>query len=103
MRIVKGYDFSTDRDGGWFEGTAQAALAYKQAGSFAKYEEILEFLNDSALPDGSIPSADRKNVTAGFFVSGTDTPRTYGGRSHVGATVWLAFAQMRLHPFEIGE
>ncbi|MDR1029135.1 MAG: hypothetical protein LBL63_06925 [Clostridiales Family XIII bacterium] len=99
MAVGEGYDFNTDKDGVWFEGTAQVALAYLYAGNEAKYREILDALNANSLPDGSITAADRDGVTTGFTVSGTDIPWNYGKRVHVGATAWLAFAQMGRNPF----
>jgi len=99
MGVGEGYDFNTDRDGVWFEGTAQVALAYKQLGDEARYAKILAFLNRSANRDGSITAADRNGVTTGFTVSGTGIPWTYDQRTHVGATAWLAFAQLGVNPF----
>jgi hypothetical protein len=103
MRVAgkPGYDFNQDKDGVWFEGTAQAALAYKQIGATAKYKEIMAYLNANALKDGSLFAADRNGVTTGFIVSGTNIPWKYGKRTHVGATAWLAFAQMGRNPFEV--
>jgi hypothetical protein len=101
MTVGKGYGFNDDRDDGfgvWYEGTAGAALAYKQLGDEAKYADILAFMNENALPDGSITAADR-DVTTGFMVSGTDIPWKYRKRVHVGATAWLAFAQLGVNPF----
>ncbi len=100
MAVGGGYDFNTDRDGIWFEGTAQVALAYKQLGNEEKYQQILSFLNASAREDGSITAADRDGVTTGFDVGGTDIPWLYGKRVHTGATAWLAFAQLGVNPFE---
>ena len=94
-----GYDFNNDQDGVWFEGTAQVALAYQQAGDTEAYHRILAYLNASANPDGSITAADRNGVTTGFLVSGTELPWKYGKRTHVGATAWLAFAQLGTNPF----
>jgi len=98
MAVGGGYDFNEDKDGVWFEGTAQVALAYKQAGNMEKYRKILAFLNQNAAPEGSITAADRDGVTTGFMVSGTDIPWKYGKRTHLGATAWLAFAQMGKNP-----
>ena len=103
MATGQGYDFNTDKDGVWFEGTAQVALAYKRIGNIKKYEEIMTYLNANVLPDGSLPAADRDGLTSGFMVSGTDIAWTYGKRSHLGATAWLALAQMDRNPFQIGE
>ncbi|MDR0974590.1 MAG: hypothetical protein LBL80_02730 [Ruminococcus sp.] len=94
-----GYDFNTDKDGVWFEGTAQVALAYKSIGDEAKYNEILSFLNENASENGSITAADRDYVTTGFTVSGMgDMPWKYGKREHLGATAWLAFAELGVNP-----
>ncbi|MCL2548925.1 MAG: hypothetical protein FWE76_07175, partial [Symbiobacteriaceae bacterium] len=98
LGIDGGYDFNTDKDGIWFEGTAQVALAYLTLGNRDKYETIMALLAENVLPDGSIPAADRDDVTTGFMVSGTDIPWTYPNRSHLGATAWLAFAQMERNP-----
>jgi hypothetical protein len=98
-----GYDFNTDKDGVWFEGTAQAALAYKQIGNTEKYNAILAFLNSNAAPGGGITAADRDGVSTGFLVSGTDIPWRYGKRGHIGAAAWLAFAQMGRNPFSPAE
>ena len=99
MAAGSGYDFNEDRDGVWFEGTSQAALAYRQVGGDAKYRDILAYLNKSANADGSITAADRDGVTTGFLVSGTDIPWKYGKRVHIGAAAWLAFAQLGINPF----
>jgi hypothetical protein len=100
--ISGGYDFNTDKDGVWFEGTAQVALAYKAIGDEAKYSEILAFLDENASEKGSITAADRDYVTTGFTVSGMgDMPWKYGKREHLGATAWLAFAELGVNPFEV--
>jgi hypothetical protein len=96
-----GYDFNTDKDGVWFEGTAQVALAYKAIGDDAKYSEILSFLESKKSANGSITAADRDYVTTGFTVSGMgDMPWNYARREHLGATAWLAFAELGVNPFE---
>ena len=100
MAVGSGYDFSSgDKDGVWFEGTSQMALAYLFSGNEAKYLEILNYLNENRRPNGSITAADRDGVSTGFMVAGTDIPWNYGARAHVGASAWLAFAQMGKNPF----
>ena len=94
MRVGEGYDFNDDKDGVWFEGTAQAAVVYKLTGENEKYNEILSFMHRNAAADGSITAADRNNVTTGFDWE-------YGKRIHLGATAWLAFAELGRNPFEI--
>jgi hypothetical protein len=100
MAVGGGYDFNTDKDGAWFEGTAQVALAYLQTGNTAKYHEIMAYLNGNTLSDGSIYAADRDGVTTGFMVSGVEGVLwKYDKREHIGATAWLAFAQLGRNPF----
>lgn len=99
MAVDGGYDFNEDCDGVWFEGTAQAALCFRLAGDEARHAELLALMEEHQLPDGSLPAADRDGVTTGFVVSGTDIPWTYSHRGHVGATAWLAFAQLGHNPF----
>jgi len=86
MKVNGGYEFNDDQDGVWFEGTAQAALAYRQIGNFGKYLEILGYMNAIALSDGSIYAADRDGVTTGFDVSGDNGAWKYDRRVHAGAT-----------------
>jgi hypothetical protein len=95
-----GYSFRNGTGGIWYEGTAQAALAYKVIGNDAKYEEILAFLDGSALPDGSIYATDIDGLSTGFSVTGTNIPWEYNKRIHAGATAWLAFAQLDVNPLE---
>jgi len=99
MAVGGGYGFNGDKDGVWFEGTAQVALAYKQAGNLVKYQQVLDFLNQNAERSGAITAADRDGVSTGFMVSGTKIPWQYGKRQHIGATAWLAFAQLGVNPF----
>jgi hypothetical protein len=104
MRVnnTKGYDFNDDRDGVWFEGTAQVALSYLLAAdNVDKYNEIITYLNECALQDGSIYSANKDNITTGFTVSGTLIVWKYDRRVHLGATAWLAFAQLGKNPFDV--
>ncbi|MDR0944365.1 MAG: hypothetical protein LBM41_07545 [Ruminococcus sp.] len=97
-----GYDFNTDKDGVWFEGTAQVALAYKTIGDEAKYNKILSFLNENTSENGSITAADRDYITTGFTVSGMDDmPWRYAKREHLGATAWLAFVQLGVNPLSV--
>jgi hypothetical protein len=98
--VGEGYDFNNDRDGVWFEGTAQAALAYMKLGVESRYKSLLAFLNTSAAPDGSITAADRDGVSTGFKVSGLDMDWEYFKRQHLGATAWLSYAQLGANPFD---
>ena len=94
MRVGEGYDFNDDKDGVWFEGTAQVAVVYNLTGDAEKYGEILAFMRRNAASDGSITAAGEDKVTTGFDWE-------YGERVHLGATAWLAFAELGRNPFEV--
>jgi hypothetical protein len=94
-----GYDFNTDQDGVWYEGTAQAALAWQALGDEESYQAILNYLNQSTHSDGSITAANHDGTTTGFTVSGLDIPWLYDQRTHIGATAWLSLAQQSENPF----
>ena len=67
---------------------------------YSKYNELITYLNINRLSDGSITAANRNGVSTGFLVSGTEIPWEYGKRQHLGATAWLAFAQLGKNPFD---
>ena len=101
LAVSDGYGFSVHANavkGVWYEGTAQAALAYKLIGNQAKYETIMKSLNAAAHPDGSIWSASREGMTTGFNVAAANTPWVYNKRIHLGAGSWLLFARLGRNP-----
>lgn len=96
--VDRGYDFNEDRDGVWYEGTAQAALVYGVMGNDMRYGELMQFLDERSAADGSITAADRGGVSTGFNVSGLDMAWNYNARQHLGATAWVALAQLQHNP-----
>lgn len=91
-RVGGGFDFNEDRDGVWCEGTAQMAVAYRHTGQLAKWRAAVEFLRAAQHASGGLPAADRDGLTTGFGFS-------YYRRLHVGATAWLALAELGVNPF----
>lgn len=91
-RVGAGFDFNEDRDGVWYEGTAQMAVAYRHTGQEAKWRAAVAFLRSAQHPSGGLPAADRDGLTTGFGF-------TYWRRLHVGATAWLALAELGVNPF----
>jgi hypothetical protein len=98
-----GYDFNEDKDGVWFEGLGQAAAAYAVAAKHTVAEEHrAELRRAQATP----PYGDGKGVSAtchdglstGFYLPNGD-PLKYFRRLHVGATSWLALAQLEANPY----
>lgn len=92
-----GFDFNEDRDGVWFEGTAQMAVAYDRAGQSPLAESLRQELRraQQTPPYGDglgTAAASREGLTTGFGFS-------YFRRPHVGATAWNVFAQLDFNPF----
>ncbi|MBO4359776.1 MAG: hypothetical protein J5822_02745 [Eubacteriaceae bacterium] len=102
MAVDYGYDFSAgDLDGIWNEGTAQMAVCYFLMGDTEKYDLIMDYLNTQVAGDGSITAADKDDLSTGFIISGTDDLWVYNNEQSIGATCWLAFAQLGINPFDL--
>lgn len=102
-----GFDFNDDKDGVWFEGTAQMAVAYTLATQPTKAEQLLAELRraqsmaHSDLP-GGLWAASKDGVSTGFDVvtsPTTSVPFELFRRVHVGATAWNVFAQQGMNPY----
>ncbi len=92
-----GFDFNEDRDGVWFEGTAQMTVAYAVAGDAVKadtYRQTLRSAQQTATNgDGEgIVAASHDGLSTGFGFE-------YFGRLHTGATSWNVFAQLGVNPY----
>jgi hypothetical protein len=92
-----GFDFNTDKDGVWFEGTGHMATAYARTNQLATADFYRQELNRAqATPpfgDGfGISAASHDGVSTGF---GFKLFR----RLHVGATAWHVFAQLGFNPY----
>jgi hypothetical protein len=93
-----GFDFNEDKDGVWFEGTAQMTVAYAYAGRTVdsdRFREMLRIAQQIAAPYGNgqgIVAASHDGVTSGF---GFKLFR----RIHLGATAWNVFAQLGFNPY----
>jgi len=93
----KGFDFNPDKDGVWFEGTAQMSLAYALAGETGKAQQFLLELGKAQREaansnDKGIVAACHDGVSTGFDWE-------YFSRPHVGATAWYLFAEQNYNPF----
>lgn len=94
---ISGFDFNEDKDGVWFEGTAQMVLAYKVAGRLDRAEyfqnELRRAQSDLRFGQtGGLPAASHDGVTSGFEFC-------YFRRTHLGATAWNVFAQIGFNPY----
>ena len=108
-KVGDGYDFNTDKDGIWFEGTAQMAAAYRAVGEDARSDAIIGFVSSQQRSDGGIYAADHDGLTTGLDLPNrnldpeTAHPWLYYHRVHVGATAWFELAARGLNPFWLGE
>ena len=94
---LSGVDFDTDLDGIWFEGTAQAALAYKMLRNNIFANLLLDNLryvqtNGPNNNGKGIVAADKDHVSTGFDWE-------YHNRLHIGASSWAIFAELGVNPY----
>lgn len=92
-----GFDFNTDRDGVWFEGTAQMGVAYRCLSNFAMADKCIAELRKAQL---TAQNTDGKGIVAACkdgLSTGLDWE--YDARLYVGATCWYIFAELGYNPF----
>jgi hypothetical protein len=100
--VAGGFDFNTDRDGLWLEGTAQAALVYRTLGEPAKADRL--FLTISGQFDaasGYVYATREARITTGLALGPHSSTADfhYFHRPHLGATAWAALAALDWNPF----
>ncbi len=99
---INGFDFNSDKDGIWFEGTAQAAIANSMksnedfADSLLSYIEYVQTHHKTPafynFNNKGIVAADHNNTSTGFDWN-------YHNRLHIGATSWYVLAKLRKNPY----
>lgn len=96
-----GFDFNDDRDGVWWEGTAQAALVYRAVGQDKKADRLLAAIARRFSPGGLLWATDAARITTGLALSPTSTSDDfyYFRLPHLGATAWAALAARAWNPF----
>lgn len=94
----QGFDFNQDRDGVWYEGTAQMAVAYRHTGRQVESQALVTFLQSAQFESGALPAASKDGLTTGFHLP-DGQPWLCFRRAHVAATAWLALAEMGANPF----
>jgi len=96
-----GFDFNDDRDGVWWEGTAQAALTYRALGRAQDADRLLSAINGQFSPGGFIWASNRTRLTTGLGLSPASTTDDfyYYRLPHLGATAWAALAATGWNPF----
>jgi hypothetical protein len=99
--VAGGFDFNDDRDGIWWEGTAQAALAYRAAGDVQEADRLLSAIADQFAPGGFIWAASRVRLTTGLALSPASAIDDfyYYRLPHLAPTAWAALAATGWNPF----
>ena len=107
----EGFDFNDDKDGVWFEGTAQMALALKMIEREKEAKKYLSELEKAQVESKNnnckgIVAACHDPITTGIWLSTVDENGNpdkvewfYYNRLHVGATAWYIFAKEEYNPF----
>jgi hypothetical protein len=98
--VRPGFDFNDDRDGVWWEGTAQAALVYRVLGREEKANRLLKAIGRRFSPGGLLWATDDARITTGLALSPTSTTDDfyYFRLPHLGATAWAALAGRAWNP-----
>jgi len=92
-----GFDFNTDLDGVWFEGTAHMATAFLAADRDAEADSYRAELRRA---QGEPPLGKRLGLIAASLDGlTTGFPFLYFRRVHSGATAWNLFAQAALNQY----
>ena len=94
---LSGFDFNPDKNGIWWEGTAQMVVAYQFLGDTAQANNYLNELHKVQTcaqnnNDKGIVAACHDGVATGFNW-------VYNNRLHIGATCWFIFAELGYNPF----
>lgn len=101
-RVAGGFDFNTDRDGLWLEGTAQAALVYRTLGEPGKADELfLAISGQFDTASGYVYATREARITTGLALGPHSSTADfyYFHRPHLGATAWAALAALEWNPF----
>lgn len=102
LAVDGGFDFNSDRDGVWVEGTGQAALAYRIVGNLARSTELVKGFAADLTPSGLLNAARGVQVLSTGLSSGTSPdapPIVYHRRPQLAATAWAILAERGFNPF----
>lgn len=100
-----GYDFNENKDGIWWEGTSQMALAWQRAGERSKAADIVAELRraQSSAENSNglgIVAASHDGVTTGFLGPNMEVIGLFA-RLHVGAAAWYSLAEAGKNPYAL--
>lgn len=99
--VTGGFSFNNDHGGLWTEGTAQAALAYRQIGEIEKASRALASVAAQVSPTGYLWATPEARLATGLAI-GPDSSSAdffYFHMPHLGATAWAVIAAIGWNPF----
>lgn len=100
LAVDGGFDFNEDKDGIWFEGTAQMACAYYATKQADRRKQCIAKIEKNVLKNGAVPAASTEALTTGLYFS-DGKPWLYYNCAHTGAAAWLLLAEAGKNPFWI--
>jgi hypothetical protein len=99
--VTGGFSFTNDHGGLWTEGTAQAALAFRQIGETGKASRALASVAAQISPTGYMWATPEARLATGLAI-GPDSSSAdffYFHLPHLGATAWAVIAAIGWNPF----
>ncbi len=99
--VPGGFDFNTDRDGLWLEGTAQAELVYRLLGRESDARQLVMTIAGQRGVEDYVYATREPRITTGLAI-GADSAAAdfyYYRRPHLAPTAWAALAALKRNPF----
>lgn len=90
-QIVTGFDFGTDRDTVWIEGTIQMALAFYKSNNSSKAEYYFNEVSKTIQSDGSLILATNQGTASHWWIM-------QPWRA-IAPTCWLIFYRLKFNPY----
>jgi hypothetical protein len=102
LQRLNGFDYNTDKDGIWMEGSAQAALANKMIGWSGRWDTTitsLEYVQSQHKYPTRFNLNNKGMVAADLNYLSTGWNFYYHNRLSIGATCWYIFAKSVINPY----
>lgn len=103
--IISGYCFDEDKDVIWLEGSAQMALAFKEANLANEANSILQELQKAQMNNSTdanslgIPYATNAGTSYGASLLWEDAPNTPA----LSSSIWYLFNKLDYNPLDLGK